>query len=142
MSTKPTCAQKFFAVLNRQLTEQGKDPIDPTDYSAPNPVPYNGTSYQGNTMVTMDPPLDSTVVGRVTVVCNRLSLTDHTGIRVNKGAANTLLELLPQISEAIGIDFTLNDFVNTAVPASGNMVIPASPSNLLYTDSLTITIMP
>lgn len=141
MATKPTTLQKFFAVLNRQLTENGKAAIDPTEFGTPVPQAYTGTLYQRNSFVVMDPPIASSIVGRITVMYDRIDFTQFTGIRVEKGAATTLLQLLPAISEAIGIEFTVNDFNNVTLPASGTMTLVASPGNILFTGNLTFELV-
>lgn len=141
MATKPTPSQKFFAVLNKQLVDNGKDAVDPADYENPQPRPYTGTIYQSNTFLTLDPPLESTIVGRITVLYDRIDFADFTDIQIEKGSATSLMELLPQINEALGMELALSDVVDTTVPASGTMQVTASANNLIYYGTLNVELV-
>ena len=137
----PSPMTKFFAVANKQLTDQNKPTINPADYSTITPVPYSGVRSPRNTVVLLDPPLNSTAVGRSTIFFDRIDYAGITGLTVEKGAATTLIELLPAINEALGIALALTDFEAVgSVPASGTMSVTASATNLLYKGTLTFTL--
>ena len=141
MATKPTPEMKFFAVLNKHLQDNAKDTIDPADYTKPDPKPYTGTIYQRNTYLVLDPPLESTIVGRITVVYDRIDFATFTNIRVEKGSSTSLMQLMPQINEALGIQMSMTDVVDTPVPVSGTMQVQASAGNLLYRGTLNVELV-
>ena len=141
MATTPTPAEKFFAVLNKQLEDTGKDTIDPADYTAPEPRPYTGAIFQRNTFLVLDPPLESLITGRITCLYDRIPFEEFTNMRIEKGSATTLLELLPQINEALGMELSLADLQPATVPSSGPMTVRASDNNLIYTGILTVELV-
>ncbi len=138
----PTPSAKFFAVLNKQLTDNNKPTINPAEYSSFAPTPYSGVRSQRNTLLVLDPPLTSTSVGRTTVFYSRIAMAEITGLTVEKGTATSLAELLPALNEALGIALSLSDLEPVAsLPASGMMTVTASATNLLYTGTLTFSLM-
>lgn len=137
----PTIAQKFYAVVNKHLTNLSLPTIDPADYTVQAPETYTGTAYPRNTRLILDAPLESSVVGRTTIYYSRIDMsTALTGIMVAKGSATTLIELLPALSEIIGVQLGANDVSPVALPASGTFTLTASATNLLYFGSTTITL--
>lgn len=137
----PTPRTKFFAFVNRTLTDQNKDTLVPDDYPTVTPVPYSGVRSTRNTVVFLDPPLNSSAVGRSTVFLNRIDLSTVTGLVVEKGTATTFLDLLPAINDALGMNFSITDFTTVAsLPASGVMTITASATCLLHFGTLTFTL--
>ena len=137
----PTISQKFYAVVNKHLTNLSLPTIDPADYNASSPETYTGTAYPRNTRLILDAPLESSVVGRTTIYYNRIDMAASlTGLIVSKGSATTLIELLPALSEIIGVQLSANDVVPAALPASGSFTLTASATNLLYTGSTSVTL--
>lgn len=137
----PTVPQKFYAVVNKHLTNLSLPTINPADYNASAPETYTGTAYPRNTRLVLDAPLESSVVGRTTIYYSRIEMsTSLVGLIVAKGSATTLLELLPALSEIIGVQLAANDVVPLALPASGSFTLTASTTNLLYTGSTSITL--
>ena len=81
------------------------------------------------------------MVGRTTIYYNRIDMAASlTGLIVSKGSATTLIELLPALSEIIGVQLSANDVVPVALPASGSFTLTASATNLLYTGSTSVTL--
>lgn len=137
----PTVSQKFYAVVNKHLTNLSLPTINPADYNASTPEVYTGSAYPRNTRLVLDAPLESSVVGRTTIYYSRIDMaTSLTGLVVAKGSATTLLELLPALNEAIGIQFGPNDVVPVNLPASGSFTLQASTTNLLYSGQVSITL--
>lgn len=138
----PTPSAKFFAVLNKFLTDNNKPVINPADYQSFAPTPYSGVRSQRTTLLVLDPPLNSTSVGRTTVFFDRIPMAGITGLNVEKGSATSLAELLPALNEALGIALSLTDLESvSSLPASGAMSVTASASNLIYTGTLTFTLV-
>lgn len=137
----PTIPQKFYAVVNKHLTNLSLPAIDPADYNVQAPETYTGTAYPRNTRLILDAPLESTVVGRTTIYYNRIDMgTALTGLMVAKGSATTLVELLPALSDIIGVQLSANDVTPVNLPASGSFTLTASATNLLYSGSTSITL--
>ncbi len=137
----PTISEKFYAVTNKHLTNNSLPPINPNDYTVQAPEVYTGTTYARNTRLVLDAPLESSVVGRTTIYYSRIDMaTALQGLMVAKGSATTLIELLPALSEIIGVQLTANDVVPVNLPASGTFTLTASASNLLYIGSTTVTL--
>lgn len=138
----PTPLTKFFAVANKKLTDQNKPTIDPADYPSVTPQPYSGVRSAHNTVVLLDPPLNSSAVGRTTIFYDRIDMATITGLSVEKGTATSLTELLPAINDALGIALSLSDFEPVgSIPASGPMSVTAAATNLLYKGTLTFTLI-
>lgn len=129
----PSVPTKFFAVLNKHLTDNSFPAIDPAAFVVNAPTVYSGTAYPRNTRLVLDAPLESTSVGRTTVYYDRINLASITGLQVSKGSATTVFELLPAINELMGIALDANDVVNGVLPASGAFNLQASATNLIYT---------
>lgn len=139
--TLPTVPQKFYAVVNKHLTNLSLPTINPADYTATVPEVYTGTAYPRNTRLILDAPLESATVGRTTIYYSRIDMaTSLTGLIVSKGSATTLLELLPALSEIIGIQLAANDVVPVSLPSSGAFTLTASATNLLYFGSTSVTL--
>ena len=137
----PSISTKFFAVLNKHLTDNSFPAIDPAAFVINAPTVYTGTAYPRNTRLVLDAPLESTSVGRTTVYYDRINLASITGLSVDKGAATTLLELLPAISDLMGIQLVALDVVNITLPASGTFSLQASTTNLIYTGLTSLTLI-
>lgn len=137
----PTVQVKFFAVLNKHLTDNNFPAINPAEFVINAPTVYSGTAYLRNTRLILDAPLESTSVGRTTVYYDRINLASITGLQVSKGAATSIIELLPAINELMGITLTVNDVVNAVLPLSGTFSLEATSSNLIYVGLSTMTLI-
>lgn len=137
----PTIKTKFFAVVNKHLQDNGQPTIDPADFTVNVPATYTGSAYNRNTRLVLDAPLESTSVGRTTIYYDRINLATITGLNVEKGAATTLLQLLPAINELMGVQFEAADVIDVVLPSSGTFELAASASNLIYTNAATLTLI-
>lgn len=137
----PTIKTKFFAVVNKHLTDNGDPAIDPDDFLVNVPQVYTGTAYDRNTRLMLDAPLESTSVGRTTIYYDRINMATITGMQVEKGAATNLVDLLPAINELMGVQFLPADVVDVVLPSSGTFEMAASASNLIYIGAMIITLI-
>lgn len=139
--TTPSVQTKFFAVLNKHLTDNLFPAIDPAAFVINAPTVYGGAAYPRNTKLILDAPLDSTSVGRTTVYYDRINLGGISGLQVSKGSSTTVFELLPAINELMGIALTISDVVNATLPASGTFSLQASATNLIYVGICTMSLI-
>jgi hypothetical protein len=137
----PDIKTKFFAVVNKHLSDNSKPTIDPDDFVVNVPQVYTGSAYNRNTRLVLDAPLDSTSVGRTTIYYDRINLATITGLQVEKGAFTTLHALLPSINELMGVEFLPADVVDITLPASGTFEMAATSSNLIYSGAMTLTLI-
>lgn len=137
----PTIRAKFFAVLNHQLQQNGKPTLNPDEFTVGAPTPYTGSQYARNTRIRLDPPLESTNVGRTTIFYNRINMSNIAPINVEKGSATSVIQLLPAINEMMGVEFSANDVMDAVLPASGTFQLTASAGNLLYINAMTMTLI-
>ena len=142
MPVGATPLQKLNAVVNAERVIAGKATVDFLQYEMSDPTPYSGSLSTRDTRLVMRALLAAAAVGTFVLYYNRISLPLVTGLAISKGAATALADVLEQISEQLGLDFTASDFEHVVLPATGTFVLKAEPANLIYRGQTTVTVNP
>lgn len=132
--------EKFLAVTNAKRLADGEPSLSMAEIDWGDPVDYSGARSTKSKRLYLTPKPSSLVVGRSTVYYDQINLSTITTLMVVKGAAAMVADLLPQISDEMGVTLELADITNAALPGSGTtFTLTASATNLLYKGSCTVT---
>lgn len=129
---------KIVAIYNKRRVDQGLSPINVDDYSFSNPIQYAGVKSTKNTRIYLTPNLSSSQFGRITIYYDRIDLSSVIGARVIKHDATTIVELLPNINEELGVELTALDIIDGQLTDNINFVLKASPNSLVFTGSTSV----
>lgn len=136
-----TPKDKLMAVYNAELQANGKPTIDPADFDMSAPAAYSGPRSTRNTVIYLQPLAASPSFGLATIYYNRVNLATVTSVRVTKGSAATLTDLLPALNIQLGLEFVAADFSPVTLPsAPGTFTLTATSTNLVMTGSTTVTL--
>lgn len=115
-----------------------------------NPYPIQG---ERNTNLTVAPRPESEYSGVVDVTYQRLNIQDFVDILTDGGleividSTETLLDLIPDINAALGINLTEADYENIVLPPFENIPnatlqvnIPMRPTSLIYIGELSFLV--
>lgn len=136
-----TPKEKLMAIYNANLLANGKPTVNAADFDMSPPAAYSGPRSTKTTVIYMQPKPESPNIGLATIYYNRINLATVTTLRVTKGAATTLEELLPALNTELGLTFTAADFSPVALPAApGSFTLTATAANIAMTGATTVTL--
>lgn len=136
-----TPKEKFIAIYNADLAANGKPTLNPDDFEMSVPANYSGPRSTKNTVIYLQPLASSPYIGLATIYYNRINLATISTLRVSKGSATTLGELLPTLNIELGLNFSTADFTTTTLPSGlGTFTLTASAANLAFTGATTVTL--
>lgn len=136
----PTIIEKIQARYNAKRVEAALPVVDFTGYEMALPVVYSGPQSTSNTLIYSVPLAESNNLGRLKIFLNRLSLSAAIGIVVTRGAFTDIHQLLPQLSNELGVTLITDDIVNAALTVSSTFTLTASANNRLFVGSTTVTL--
>jgi len=129
---------KLISVLNKLRTLQGIPTLPLEDFNFSTPTVYSGPRSLKNTRVILTPKAQSGFYGNVTLYYDRIDLSTLTGYAVEKGTATTVLGLLDEINEELGVELTALDVEEAALGNGTEFTLTASPQNLIFIGSTQI----
>lgn len=129
---------KIVAIYNAQRIANSLPTIDGDDYTFSLPEVYSGPRSLSNTRVKLTPNVESLNFGDIRVYYDRINLSTLSGFSVVKGSATTVLGLLNQINEELGVEMTATDIEEAALGVASTFELTASPQNLIFIGSTTI----
>lgn len=142
MATTLNPKAKLFAVYNQNLIDRGLLPIDPDAFEMQPPTVFSGPQSIKNTRAKVIPKSQTNSFGTINFFWNRENLaTALTTPRIVKGTATTVHEAIAAINDELGVEMTTDDFVDGFL-GSTNFVLQATPTNLVFTGSVTVTYYP
>lgn len=136
----PTIIEKIQARYNAKRVEASLPVVDFTGYEMALPVVYSGPQSTSNTLIYSVPLAESNNLGRLKIFLNRLNLSAAVGVVVTRGAFTDIHQLLPQLSNELGVTLVTDDIVNAALTASSTFTLTASANNRLFVGSTTVTL--
>ena len=138
--SNPTINEKIQARFNAKRLENNLPPVDFTGYTMGNPEAYSGRQSTSNTLIYVNPVAASENLGRLKIFLNRLNLVQAVGMAVTRGSATKVSDLLPQLSNELGVVLTAQDIVDDTLPAGISFTLTASATNKLFVGSTTVSI--
>lgn len=135
MSNLPTPEMKLAAMANKKRVDNSLERINFEDYEFLNPKNFTG---EKNTRITAISKLESFLISRINIVYNRNPLSEISTITVPKGSFTKIHDLIPALSEEVGIQFSTSDFENGDLPSGASFTLTATSTNKLFTGSTTI----
>lgn len=136
----PTIVEKIQARYNAKRVEATLPIVDFAGYTMGLPESYSGPQSTSNTLIYSVPLAASNNLGRLKIFLNRLNLSAAVGVVVTRGAFTQISELLPQLSNELGVTLLGEDIVDAALTASTTFTLTASATNRLFIGSTTVTL--
>ena len=130
---------KLIAVYNQQRVNQSLEPIVPEEFDMGPPEIYSGPRSPDNTRSRLIPKASTASFGRLNLYYNRKDMaTAFTApLKVVKGSATTIHELINEINEELGIESTTADWLDGTLGAT-NFNLIASPLNRIFTGGVLV----
>ncbi len=138
--SNPTIIEKIQARYNAKRVEASLPVVDFTGYEMALPVVYSGPQSTSNTLIYSVPLPASNNLGRLKIFLNRLNLSAAVGVVVTRGAFTNVHELLPQLSNELGVTLITDDIVDAALPVGATFTLTASANNRLFIGSTPVTL--
>lgn len=135
-----TPKEKLIAIYNADLIANGKTAINVDDFDMSTPAAYSGPRSTKTTVIYLQPKASSPNIGLATIYYNRINIGTITTLKVTKGSATTLTELLPNLNTELGLTFSATDFSPVSLPSSGTFTLTATATNIAMTGSTTVTL--
>ncbi len=131
---------KLYAVYNQKRIDQGLEPIVPAQFDMGPPEVYSGPRSPDNTRSRIVPKAPTASFGQLTVYYDRKDMaTAFTNpLKVTKGSAVTVFQLINEINEELGIDSTTGDWLDGTLGAT-NFNLIASPTNRVFTGGVLVS---
>lgn len=129
---------KLMGIYNTYRESISKDPLDADDYTFSVPETYSGPKSPKNTVITLTPKPTSPAYGTITLYYNRIDLSNLTGFSVERGTATTVLGLLDEINEELGVELTPLDIEEAALPLSNSFTLQVTDQCMIFYGSTTM----
>jgi hypothetical protein len=129
---------KIMSVYNRLRQLAGNPELDLEEYNFSVPQPYSGPRSPANTVIVLTPIPSSGIYGSITLYYDRIDLSTLTGFSVARGSATTVLGLLEELNEELGVALTPIDVEEAALPVGSSFTLTASSQNLIFIGSTQI----
>ena len=140
--TEPTLnpEAKLYAVYNQQRVNAGLQPIVPSEFIMGPTEPYVGPRSTENSRTRITPKAITASFGRLNIYHTRRDMATAitTPLKVNKGNAVTIHELIAEINEELGIESTTADWLDGSLGAT-NFTLIASPLNRVFLGSVLVS---
>ncbi len=136
----PTIIEKIQARFNAKRTESNLPVVDFSGYNMSLPEAYSGPQSTSNTLIYAVPLATSNNVGRLKIFLNRLALSSAIGMSVARGSSTRIVQLLPQLSNELGVTLIAEDIVDDVLPTGASFTLTASATNRLFTGSTTVAL--
>jgi hypothetical protein len=131
---------KLYAVYNQKRINAGKEPIVPSEFNMGPTEVYSGPRSNHNSRTRLVPKASTASFGRLNLYHDRESLETAitTPLKVVKGNATTIHQLINEINEELGIESTTADWLDGPLGAT-NFTLIASPLNRIFLGSTLVT---
>lgn len=138
--SNPTILEKIQARYNAKRTEASLPIVDFVGYTMALPETYSGPQSTSNTLIYAVPLAASNNLGRLKIFLNRLNLSAAVGVVVTRGAFTSIVQLLPQLSNELGVTLIADDIVDGVLPSATTFTLTASSNNRLFVGNTTVTL--
>lgn len=130
---------KLYAVYNQKRIDQSLEPIIPAQFDMGPPEIYSGPRSTDNTRSRVVPKSTTASFGQLNMYYNRKDMATAftTPLKVVKGGATTVHQLINEINEELGIESTTTDWLDGSLGGS-NFNLTASPLNRVFTGGVLV----
>lgn len=123
---------KLISIYNLLREADGQVPFNLEDFVFSTPETYLGIKSTKNTKITIRPKDSASIYGRTILYYDRIDLSTINNLAVIKGAATTVLGLLPEINEEMGTELSDLDVEEEALGTGPDFTMTATSSNLVF----------
>jgi hypothetical protein len=136
----PTIIEKIQARYNAKRVEASLPVVDFTGYTMALPEAYSGPQSTSNTLIYCVPLAASNNLGRLKIFLNRLNLSAAVGVVVTRGTFTRVFQLLPQLSNELGVTLITDDIIDDDLPVGASFTLGATSGNRLFFGTTTVTL--